>query len=540
MLNLSKKMRTEERNLSERGHDMQKNNTLGDRVRSGWTRIPSEIKFTFFSAFCVFLFIHLYCFTNKFMNHDDVLFSLGGSGTASGRWFKNYICAISSTYSMPWINGALSAFYFAVAVCCVTELFSVKHRFMRIVIAVLMASYPTVAATFAYMYTADAYFFALALACLGAFLAQKFRFGWIAGAVLFALSLGCYQAYFGMAAALLVCSLLHEGVYCQYSTKESIVRAVRCLISLLLGMVLYKICLDIMLKIEGLTLTSYMGLDSMWNISFRELLTRIVDAYKNFFFFYPAKTGRIFPKYTKFIYWITILFTFCVVLVRVCKQRLYKSPLKLVLCAVLSFLVPLACCIIYVMSEKVHMLMVYPMIVPFILAIVLLDKFAEDVPFSRKGIGGTLLCGILILCVLLSCFDNIVITNKAYLKQDIIFKESYAFNLKLTERIENTDGYTPGMPVLFLGEVNQDNRPVQNPEFNELNGLTGIETELSALDVPTIREFCQFYIGVGLPWPTKEASAAVLEQLDVEQMSCYPADGSIQIVNDIIVVKFSD
>lgn len=519
---------------------MQDSKTLSNRIKSGWTRIPAELKFTFTTAFCVFLFIHLYCFTNKFMNHDDVLFSVGGSGTASGRWLKNYICALSSTYSMPWVNGTLSALYAAVAICCVTELFSVKHRFIRVLIAVLMASYPTVAATFSYMYTADAYFFALALACLGAFLTQKFRFGWIAGSVLFAMSLGCYQAYFGMATALLVCSLLYEITYQQYNVKESIVRAFRCLFAILLGMILYKICLDLMLKIENVTLTSYMGVDSMWNVSFSDLLVRTGNAYKYFFAFYPLKTGALFPERTQTIYRMVLIFIGCVVLYRIIKQKLYKTPIQLLLAIVLTLLVPLACCIIFVMSERVHFLMVYPIVVPFVMATVLLDNLADEIPTSKNGLGGIFVYGLLTLSILIFCYDSVLITNRAYLKQDIIFKESFAYNLKLTERIENVDGYHPGMPVLFIGTVNEENRPVQNSTFNELNSLTGVETELSALSDSTIREFCQFYIGVGLPMPSDEARSAALEQLDTQQMPCYPADGSIVITNDIVVVKFSD
>lgn len=518
----------------------QKPKTLGEYAKIKWMSIPSITKFTFAITLLFFIVIHLYGFTNKFMNHDDMLFSLGGAGITSGRWFKNLVCAISSTYSMPWINGLLSALYMAVSVCAVTALFNVQHKFNCGLIAALMASFPTIAATFSYMYTADAYILALALACLGAFVAHKFKFGWCLAAVLFALSLGIYQAYFGMAVALLVFSLLYEITHRDYSTKEIIIKCLQYLFSLLLGLVIYKITLDALLKIQNLTLSSYMGISSMWDVSIGELLERVKYAYKNFFLFYNRNGFDVFPDRTLYLHFSVLLFLGLELVYLIVKNKIHTKPFLLLITLLLTAIIPLSCTIIFVMSAETHMLMIYPIIMPMLAAVIMIDKAIDSTPLNVKGLGNTCICLILIISTLFFCYDNFILTNKAYLKMDIIFKQTYAFNLKLTERIERTEGYTAGMPVQFIGTVTEEIRPIQTGDFDEIHRMTGVESELSALHEPTIREFCQFYIGVGLPYPSGEFSSSIENNPAVQQMNRYPAEGSIQIIDGVVVVKFSN
>ena len=73
--------------------------------------------------------------------------------------------------------------------------------------------------------------------------------------------------------------------------------------------------------------------------------------------------------------------------------------------------------------------MVYPIVVPFVMATVLLDNLADEIPTSKNGLGGIFVYGLLSLSILIFCYDSVLITNKAYLKQDIIFKESFSLDI---------------------------------------------------------------------------------------------------------------
>ena len=74
-----------------------------------WRRIPGYIRLTFASAVALGLVTHLYMFTNKLTNHDDIghLF-IADYGTASGRWLLPSILGLDGNFSMPWLIGLLS------------------------------------------------------------------------------------------------------------------------------------------------------------------------------------------------------------------------------------------------------------------------------------------------------------------------------------------------------------------------------------------------------------------------------------------------
>ena len=74
-----------------------------------WAKTPGYIRLTCAAALVLGLAAHLFMFTNKLPNHDDVghLFS-ATYGTASGRWLLPLILRLDGNYSMPWLIGLLA------------------------------------------------------------------------------------------------------------------------------------------------------------------------------------------------------------------------------------------------------------------------------------------------------------------------------------------------------------------------------------------------------------------------------------------------
>ena len=160
-----------------------------------WGRIPSHIKLTFASAIVCGLAAHLYMFTNKFTNHDDVGSLFGNSyGAASGRWLRPFVLPLSGGTSMPWLVGLMSLLCLAVVACLTVSLLRIRRPLGCIAASAILTTFPVVLSTFTYMYSAFAYFFSLLLTALGAWTAVRWRWWGIAlGAVSIALSLSIYQ-----------------------------------------------------------------------------------------------------------------------------------------------------------------------------------------------------------------------------------------------------------------------------------------------------------------------------------------------------------
>ncbi len=84
------------------------------------------------------------------------------------------------------------------------KLLELSHPAAIVITSALLVSFPSVANTFAYMFTADPYFIALFMNTLAVWLTKKYRFGWIAAVGLITLACGIYQAYICYAAGLLL------------------------------------------------------------------------------------------------------------------------------------------------------------------------------------------------------------------------------------------------------------------------------------------------------------------------------------------------
>jgi len=163
-----------------------------------WRKIPRYIKITFFSTMIIGLVTHMYMLTNKIPCNDDVLQLVDSLSylASSGRWFLTVPAAISSEFSMPWVNGLLTVFYVAVAACFTASMLKVRKTLYCVLLGAVMVTFPPLTDTIPYMQCVDAYLFAMMLCCIGIYLAQKYKWGFLPAIPLIVCSLATYQATF--------------------------------------------------------------------------------------------------------------------------------------------------------------------------------------------------------------------------------------------------------------------------------------------------------------------------------------------------------
>ncbi len=122
-------------------------------------RIPRHILITFISAFVLGFLIHGFVFSNKFLNHDDIGHLFGSDyGVASGRWLLPFALGLDGQVSVPWFIGVLSLLCLSVSASLTVAVLRIKSAFACVITAAVMVAFPTVGATFTYMFSADAYF----------------------------------------------------------------------------------------------------------------------------------------------------------------------------------------------------------------------------------------------------------------------------------------------------------------------------------------------------------------------------------------------
>lgn len=506
-------------------------------------RVPGYIWLTFASGVALGLAVHLYMFANKLTNHDDMGHLLHAEyGTASGRWLLPAVMRLDGPFSVPWLIGLLSVLCLAGTACFTVSLLRIRRPVSCVVTAAVLASFPTVAATFTYMFSADAYFLSLLLAAFAAWLAV--RFGWwgsALGAAALTLSMGIYQSYFPVAAVLMVGALLFDALDGERSFRELILEGVRLAAVLAAAMVVYIALAHYISQIQELDLGDYMGISSMGKLSLSQLPLLIRKSYGSYVRFYLQNDTLCHFGFLPAAFVLTALATVALGVLVLRRRRL--GPARTALVVLLAAVYPLAGNLIYIMvpGGGIHTLMIYGMAY-LLLAPVALADYSEPV-LQEDGAAAlhALAAWVILLSISLTAFSYAVTDNSAYLKIDLGMRQCAAYSNRLLERVEACEGYVPGTPVVLVGSNLPDPALDPTPEFDAIQ-LIGVCDAEAFRTTYTYDYFLRYFLGftgpvyLGTSWQAEAFS----EMEQFQAMPLYPQEGSIQIIYGCVVVKLNE
>lgn len=497
----------------------------------------------FAAAFVLGLLVHMYMFTHKFINLDDLwgLYSGCEFGLSSGRWLLHWVTELTGSFSSSWVNGLAGIFCLAVAVVFVARLFGIRRYASALLIALTMAAFPVLASTYAYMFCSYQYLVSLMFCAMGAYFIYTGRL-WrmFLGGALIAMGMGCYQAYFALASALLVAVLGVDICFGRYegNWKKALLMAVRCVAGLALGMLLYMVVLKLCLWITGTGLTSYQGINSMGRMTLGDLIWQTMSSYGHFIaFFFKAE---IFQPSVPVLVVAAWVFSAVAAVVAVIRHRVYRAPLVLLLLLGDCALLPLGSELVYVMvggSGFVHFVMQYAMVVPVLLPAIFADRMtlcaAGEKKASVRNRWTAVLAGVLLVLQLGCGYEFFLTTNRAYFDMDVTYESVYAYYVKLTAKLELQEGYTKDTPVAFIGTATMDT--AVPPTY-----MTGVQTGDEALNVYSRDKFLFYFLASDYNWVDEQRSEELRATEEFAQMPCYPAEGAIATIDGVVVVKFSE
>lgn len=135
--------------------------------QKGKERIKPEWKLAFMAAVLIGLMVHLPMMLSDIPNHDglDSMY-FDQNMITSGRWFLTVACGFSSYYSLPWLTSIFSILILGVTAAVLVETLQLKDRIRIVLVSGLLAVFPAIASTFAYVFTMDGYMLALLWQCL--------------------------------------------------------------------------------------------------------------------------------------------------------------------------------------------------------------------------------------------------------------------------------------------------------------------------------------------------------------------------------------
>ncbi len=502
-----------------------------------YKKIPAHILLTFVSALAFGLVTHLYMLTNKLPNHDDIGHLFGSDyGAASGRWLLPFVLRIHGSFSLPWLIGLLALVFLGLSACLTVSVLRIRRPLGCILTAALMVSFPSVAATFAYMFSADAYFFSLLLACLAGFLACKFRWGWVFAILPLTLSMGIYQSYFGVAAVLMVGALIFETLDGKLPLPRLFLRALGFVISLGVSMGLYLAISKLASRATGLV--DYMGISGMGKLPLAQLPELLVRAYGEYFLFFLRNQSTAHAFFMKYLFVLAVLASLYL-LVFILRQRKLK-PLSILFFLLLLLAYPLAGGLIVLMAPETsaHLLMLYGLLYILLLPLALMEYAhprAEKVGgFHRFALAAS--SWLVVLTLAASAYCYAVYSNEVYLKMQLSYEQTVAFSTRLLSAVEQTEGYVPDMPIVLVGTSEES--AALAPELNRISMIGALNMN-ALINSYTNGLFLQRYLGISNEVFNNDTDIA--QEFDdfyeVIEMPVYPAQGSIRIIDDYAVVR---
>ncbi len=532
------------------------------------TRIKKSWKLAFVSAFVVGLLVHMYKFTNTLLGHDS-LFNIYGTQNVvrSGRWFLAVACSLSSFFDLPWVNGVLSLIWIGVAAAVVIDIFRIENPVLILLTGGLLVTFPAVTQTFYFEYTADGYMLAMVLAALTvrfSMIGERRKSRLFLSFCCITLTCGIYQAYVSFALVLSLGYFMTELLENRYEKKLYTLWIRNQILIYGLGMAAYYVIWQIAMVCQGnLQPNQYMGIDTIGQIgpgflwdAVKQTMTSFVSVFMVWNFLRRGLT-----MYTV----LNILFLMAaayIVVTAVRKSRLYTRKGQMLLFLLCMAAIPFAVFIWFFASQGIQYVvrMEQSVCLLYILCGVLANRWLKP---GKSDIVALLLAVII--------FNNGVTANMMYQYMHRCYEESYATGVEIATHIHLLDDGTQkeivivGLTSWFSEEEYESGgglkelallKSIYNNLFSAgscpalfLSEVVGLELSYyrvnPEMEVPPVDVGSNNWpVSGGWTWRFPLADEAVKAKLidtkQVADMPVWPAADSIQVIDDLIVIKLGN
>ncbi len=508
-------------------------------VNKNVQQFHKQLTFSLYSCFLWGFAAHGMTFFNKYSTHDDAfLFDLCGT-FSSGRWMLGELGSLytkifgSWYYSTPLFNGIVSLLAVSFLCAFLLNLFEIESTILKFSLCGVLVVFPYVTSLFGFMFTAPYYMIGSTMSVLGALLICKYRKHYIffCGILLMSCSVGVYQANIPICVSLLLMGMIKqlfdtETLSLRKAGSYSLYYGGACIALL----VFYLLINKIELSLHQVELSSYQGINSFGLTTPKGYLSRTITAYREFLFPTRDRSAYMYPVHTRRYYRIACLF---VGLLSLRELKLsFKKDLKTGLfLLILLALLPIAFNFIYIMTEQVYSMMMYGEAFFFVYLIWLCTRFHSSNKTKENAVKWTVSILLLLICLVYCRFDNI-----CYLKAEFEQEQVKSYYTTLISRIQSIPDYNDDYPVVYINEFDKQPPTGMGTPDTEIVYLVPYGNDFDVNNYnwrQVMRNWCGYdpYVLDATPFMSKD---------EIVSMPCYPDDGSIQVFDKTIVIKFAD
>lgn len=507
-------------------------NRIDNMIQNLNQRISKKFKVAFVAAFVMGIIAHVYMFTNKLPNYDD-LRTLDGFGATFklGRWFLWFMGAIAwhldFVFSLPWMNGLITLLFVALSAGFMAELLKIKSNIGNVLLGAALIVFPNWTSSFFFMFTVPYYAVAVFMMVLGVYLCVNYKWGGICSIVLMACSMGIYQAYLPFAATLYVVLLLMR-LFDEEEVVQVIKSAVYWFINIIFGVVLYFIITKLSLLITGQELTQTKGIDTMGQFDvarFSEIMRMI---FRNITGVFCGNDLEISYNYvTKLMYLLLFLCSIYGIIRLLIREFKKKEYLKCAVVFILLFAFEVAINGIYIMcAEGIYSLMYYSYVFLMLLPLCMLEHSAKWEPNKLSCCMEFMTAFGLMIGIAGYCH----FANAEYLSMELSYEQAKSYCTTLITQIKNVEGYSDELPIAFVGHDIGDKTLYEN-DVMDVFLFSGRDVTL--VEAYSREYLLRYYCGFDPEYVSKDT----IDADKIARMPLYPDAGAIQVIDGVVVIR---
>jgi len=523
--------------------------SIEKRIKGFVRGLSISQKYAFFSAIICGLIAHGFAFFNRLSVHDNshCLFTIGATYEVN-RWGLGIIYKLqvlsTKTFSLPLFNGLLSITFIACAAMVLAKIFDLKSKLLSVMIAALMVVFPMVTSSFSFMFTTWPYYMGMMFAVVAAYYVTRELTvkNLIISSIWFALSLSLYQAFMGVLIVILLLKMLMDVIDAKTDSVFAYLKqGILYLVELGLGLGIWAGVAKVFRTIKDIQLETYKGWDEGYNLF--KFPSKLLEAIKTFLTFEMEGINAL--RYLRLLSLVIFVFTIIMIVLLLLYS---KAKVTVKVSSIVGIvLMPVAMIVVYVLSTSdsysVNTMMVYAEVFVYIIPLVLLEKFDgfENVitDFISK-----LTSIVLILSTLVVTIGYIYLDNAAYFKAAIYQEQAVVYMTAVLANIKSTPGFSDDKEIVFVGFDNVEDKTINEVASKE--EMDGIQLEKyynsleEMLDGGVNIQFLRDHIGIGnakMRIEDVNDNTDVSDMPEVKAMPIYPNEGSIAIIDDMVVVK---
>lgn len=511
--------------------------------------VKSEVKFgekkyyqiVFLATFFIGLLIHFYKISNNLLNHDSVLnYYSDQNMIISGRWFLSVACSFSTWFDLPWVTGLFTMFFIALTAVVVVDVLKIKNLKLACLSGAVLVSFPAVTETLFFGFTSDGYALAMLLSSVSVWFAvRKSGKPWlniIISVVCLTLSIGIYQAYLSFALVLLICYAIKNIDSSSENYIDKKLKFVGKHIAITgVSMALYYVIWKVLMLIQNVTPTDYQGINEV-GFNLNTVITAPIRTIKSLALLILER--NIFKDGISLysILNIALIFAggllFCLYCYKI-KIHKKKGDLLFLACCVIS--IPFVIYCWYFTSEGV--VYVDRMLESASLCIVLILTLV-DMQNIKK-----IIKNISVTIIALIVFNNFLMANICYFFLQQENDATISIATEMLVRIHDNEKGNSGK-IFISGYRWINNEIIDKYNIMPIRCISTRLTYMLRKDLLLSEDTTISYLNNSLNCNFNKVDENEKEKIvatdEFKNMPIWPLKDSVKVINDVIVIKYSD